>query len=415
VFGADFRGERAMGKVVITGLAVISAAADNLDEFWANMLQARSGIARISRFDPTEYRTQIAAEIKSNISTLLGYSVANLSLNSQFALACAAELVKDAGLADPSLDKRRIGISLGTGLGGMYYTEEALTRLIKSGPTRVNPMTVPFVDPNSIVNQIAIKWGFVGQQHTIATACSSSANAMGIALDMIRSGRVDRVVTGGVEATITPLMVAGFDRLRAMSSNNDNPENSCRPFATDRDGFVLGEGAAMLVLEKESAAKARGAKIYAELAGFGSTGGGFHAVMPIPDGNDSALAMQLALADANLSAADIDLVNPHGTGTKLNDAAEYNAMKLVFGERVSAIHMSPTKQLTGHLLGAAGALEAVHAVKSLQTQTVTPFKKLDDEFGLHINYSAPIPAKLSCAMSNSFAFGNNNVSLVFKK
>ncbi len=404
-----------MEKVVITGLSAISALGDNLDEFWANLLQAKSGISRISRFDPAEYRTQIAAEIKTNISTLLGYSVANLSLNTQFALAAAAELVKDAGLEDPSLNKRRIGISLGTGLGGMYYTEDALTRLLKSGPTRVNPMTVPFIDPNSIVNQIAIKWGFIGQQQTVATACSSSANAIGIALDMIRSGRVDAVLTGGVEATITPLMVAGFDRLRAMSNQNDDPGNSCRPFATDRDGFVLGEGAAMLFLEKESTAKARGAKIYAELAGFGSTGGGYHAVMPIPDGTDSALAMQLALEDAKMNAGDIDLINPHGTGTKLNDVAEYNAMKLIFGERMSSIHMTPTKQLTGHLLGAAGALEAVYAVKSLQTQTVTHFNKLDDEFSLNINFSAPQPAKLTCAMSNSFAFGNNNVSLVFKK
>ncbi len=404
-----------MEKVVITGLSAISALGDNLDEFWENLLQAKSGIARIFRFDPAEYRTQIAAEIKTNMSTLLGYSVANLSLNTQFAMAAAAELVRDAGLENSGIDKRRIGISLGTGLGGMYYTEDALTRLIKSGPSRVNPMTVPFIEPNSIVNQIAIKWGFIGQQHTIATACSSSANAIGIALDMIRSGRVDAVLTGGVEATITPLMVAGFDRLRAMSNNNDDPENSSRPFAHDRDGFVLGEGAAMLLLEKESAAKARGAKIYAELAGFGSTGGGYHMVMPIPDGSDSALAMQLALEDANIGAGEIDLINPHGTGTKLNDVAEFNAMKLIFGDRLSAIHMTPTKQLTGHLLGAAGALEAVYTVKAMQTQTITPFKKLDDEFSLNINFSAPLAAKLSCAMSNSFAFGNNNVSLVFKK
>ena len=407
-----------MEKVVITGLAVISAAADNLNEYWANMLEARSAIARIVRFDPSEYRTQIAAEIQTNISTLLGYSVANLSLNTQFAMACADELVKDAGLEDPSLDKRRIGISLGTGLGGMYYTEDALTRLLKSGPTRVNPMTVPFIEPNSIVNQIAIKWGFIGQQQTVATACSSSASAMGIALDMIRSGRVDRVLTGGVEATITPLMVAGFDRLRAMSNNNDDPENSCRPFAVNRDGFVLGEGAAMLVLEKESAAKARGAKIYAELAGFGATGGGFHAVMPIPDGSDSALAMQLALADANLSAADIDLINPHGTGTKLNDAAEYNAMKLVFGERLPAIHMSPTKQLTGHLLGAAGVVEAIFSLLALRDQVAPPtinYENPDPDCDLDFVPNKARKMRIDVAMSNSFGFGGTNGTLVLRR
>jgi len=403
-----------MEKIVITGLAVISAQGNNVDSFWDSILAAKSGVKHITRFDPSQYRTQIAAELQTDMSTLLGYSVASHSLNTQFALACASQLVQDAKLLDSPLDKSRIGICLGTGLGGLYYAEEALTKLLQQGPARVNPMCVSFVEPNSIVNQIAIKWGFIGQQLTVSTACSSSANAIGIALDMIRSGRADAALTGGVEVTVQPLMVAGFDRLRAMSPNNDDPENACRPFAVDRDGFVLGEGAAMLFLEKESSAKSRGAKIYAELAGFGSTGGGFHAVMPVADGSDSARAMKEALQDAGAAMEDVDLINPHGTGTKLNDAAEYKAIQQVFGSHLDDIYIAPTKQLTGHLLGAAGALEAIHVVKSLQTHLITPFNALNDEFQLNINYGKPVSKKLYCAMSNSFGFGNNNVSLLFR-
>lgn len=404
-----------MEKIVVTGLAVISAQGNNINDFWQNIVAVKSGIKRIARFDPSEYRTQIAAELQTDMSELLGYSVSNHSLNTQFALACADQLVSDAKLTDSDdLDKSRIGICLGTGLGGMYYAEEGLTKLLQQGPSRVNPMCVSYVEPNSIVNQIAIKWGFVGQQQTVSTACSSSANAIGIAMDMIRSGRVDAVLTGGVEATVQPLMVAGFDRLRAMSPNNNDPENACRPFAIDRDGFVLGEGAAMLFLEKESSAKARGAKIYAELAGFGSTGGGFHAVMPVPDGSDSARSMQEALRDAGASIEDIHLINPHGTGTKLNDAAEYKAMQQIFGNHLDNIYIAPTKQLTGHLLGAAGAIEAVHIVKSLAENIVTPFNKFNEEFKLNINFGKPIRKPLRCALSNSFGFGNNNASLVFR-
>lgn len=403
-----------MEKVVVTGLAVISAQGDNLAAFWDSMLAARGGIKRISRFDPKEYRTQIGAEVQTDISTLLGYSVANHVLTTQFAIACADELVRNAGLVDTNLDKKRIGISLGTGLGGIYFAEEQLMKLLEARVGRIHPMTVSHVDPNTITNQIAIKWGFVGQQQTISTACSSSGNAIGIALDMIRSGRADAVLTGGVESTIHPLMVAGFDRLRAMSPNNDDPDHACRPFDINRDGFVLGEGAAMLFLEKESAAKARGAKIHAELSGFGSTGGGYHAVMPVPDGSDSARAMQEALADAGVAAEEVDLINPHGTGTKLNDAAEYKALQQIFGSRLDTIAMSPTKQLTGHLLGAAGAIEAVHVIKSLADGVITPFNPMECEFNLNINYGKPINKKLHCAISNSFGFGNNNASLVFR-
>ncbi|HTR00300.1 MAG TPA: beta-ketoacyl-[acyl-carrier-protein] synthase family protein [Candidatus Acidoferrum sp.] len=403
-------------RIVVSGLAVLTAQGNNVNQFWEAMLSARSGIGAISRFDASQYRTRIAAELKTDLNELLGYSVSKYSINTQFALACAEELVRDAGIADGGgLDKQRIGICLGTGLGGIYYAEEGLTRLLEQGPGRVNPMCVPYVDPNSMINQIASKWGFLGQQFTVASACSSAANAMGVALDMIRSGRADAVLTGGVECTVQPLMLAGFDRLRAMSPGNDDPQNACRPFAKDRDGFVLGEGAALLFIEKESSARARGATVYAELAGFGCTGGGYHAVMPVPDGSDSVRCMQIALADASATAAEIDLINPHGTGTQLNDAAEYKAMLQVFGDRIREIPIAPTKQLTGHLLGAAGAIEAAHVVKSLHEGVLTPFKPINCEFDLNINFGGPIRQAPHCALSSSFGFGNNNASLVFRK
>lgn len=274
-------------------------------------------------------------------------------------------------------------------------------------------MTVPFVDPNGIVNQIALKWGLRGQQFTVSTACSSSAHAIGLALDTIRAGRCDAVLAGGVEATMSPLVFAGFDRLRAMSARNHEPQTACRPFSADRDGFVMGEGAAMLVLERESVARARGATIHAVLCGYGSSGGAHHPVMPRPDGSDQIVAIRAALKDAGISAQDIDLINPHGTGTRLNDDAELLALRAVFDAALESISVTPTKQLTGHLLGASGALESLHLVKCIAEQSVTPIRLVDGSSGLDIQTGAVRKRVLRFALNNSFGFGNNNVSLIF--
>lgn len=403
-----------MERVVVTGLGCVTSIGSNVERFWQGLLERESGIAPISRFDTSKYRTKIAAEIAGiDLSSLVGSNVSNLSRNTQFAMVAANEALIDAGLSESDNRSNRIGVCLGSGLGGIYFSEESIARLAECGPHKLSPMTVPFVDPNSIVSQVAMKWGLTGQQLTVTTACSSSAHAIGIAMDMIRSGRVDAVLTGGVEASVSPLIFAGFDRLRAMSVKNSIPQEACLPFSENRDGFVIAEGGGMLMLEKESNAKRRGARIYAELLGYGATGGAFHAVMPKPDGSDSIQAMKLALEDANLSPEQIDLLNPHGTGTKLNDEVEFGAIRSIFGKHLECLDVTPTKQLTGHMLGAAGAIEAIHVVKSIETSTVTAIRHCDDYFGLRINSRASVTRSIRYAMSNSFGFGNNNVSLIF--
>jgi len=274
---------------------------------------------------------------------------------------------------------------------------------------------VPFVEPNSIVSSVARKWGITGFQHTVSTACSSSAHAIGIAMDMIRSGRCDAVLSGGVEASMSPLIFAGFDRLGAMSVKNQTPETACRPFSKTRDGFVMGEGAVVLLLESEKHALARNAKIYAELRGYGASGGAHHPVIPLPLGSDLSKSMQLSLRDAGLSIDQVDLINPHGTGTALNDEAEVHALKDTFGSYLNNIAIVPTKQLTGHMLGASGAIESLHVVKSISESCVTPVLFYDGSSDLNI-YTKPnsfYEKRIRVAINNSFGFGNNNVSLVF--
>lgn len=405
-----------MNQVVITGLGCVSAAGAGIESIWARLKNGQSMIGPITRFDTQLYRSRIGAEVKfdEELSSLVGFNMASLSRNSRLAVAAAHEALHDSALLSaPSFKASRTGICLGSGLGGLYFSEEALTTLMTIGIRGISPMSVPFVDPNSIVNQIAIRWGLTGRQSTISTACSSSAHAIGAAFDLIRSGRCDAVLTGGVEATISPLIFAGFDRLRAMSAKNETPDIACRPFSDDRDGFVMAEGAAILVLENEASARARNANVYARILGYGATGGAHHPVMPRPGGEDLTRAMQDALADSALAPSDIDLINPHGTGTRLNDDAELTAMQTVFGEHLQNISVTPTKQLTGHMLGAAGALESLHVVKSIHESCITPIRYWESSAALNIQTATPQARKIRFAMNNSFGFGNNNASLVF--
>jgi 3-oxoacyl-[acyl-carrier-protein] synthase II len=401
-------------KVLVTGLGCINAFGLGVERFWSAMQDTRSAIGQIRRFSTAGYRTKIGGEIiDDDLSALLGFGVGNLSRNAKFAVAAAHEALLDSQLLDDKSSTSSVGICLGSGLGGIYFSEEAMASLLKVGPRGISPMAVPFVDPNSIVSQVAMKWGLTGRQFTVSTACSSSAHAMGIAMDMIRSGRCDAILTGGVEATMSPLIFAGFDRLRAMSARNETPETACRPFSGDRDGFVMAEGAAMLLIESESRAMARGAKIYAEVMGYGATGGAYHSVVPRPDGADLVEAMRLAICDAGISLDQVDLINPHGTGTKLNDEAELRALKIVFGTHLDNIAITPTKQLTGHMLGAAGALESLHVVKSISESCVTPIRYWDGGSDLNIAVGTRRHKDIRVAINNSFGFGNNNVSLVF--
>lgn len=399
-------------RVFVTGVGCVIPKALNAEAFWHRMVRAESSLERVTRFDASEYRTQIAGELTADISTLVGFNVRASSRNAQFAVAAALETLRDARiLDDPSLSDT--GICLGSGLGGVYFSEESIKSLLDKGPRGVSPYEVPYVDPNGIVNQVAIRWGMRGAQMTISSACSSSAHAIGHALDMIRAGRCDAVLAGGVEATISPLIFAGFDRIRAMSARNSTPHTACRPFSDDRDGFVMSEGAAMLFLESESHARRRGARILAELKGYGACGGAYHAVAPRPNGEDLVVAMHKALADGGVGPDEVDLINPHGTGTRLNDDAEAIALRTVFGDRLDDLAITPIKQLTGHLLGASAALESVHVVKSIQASFVTPVQHYQSTKALRVLCGQGESRTLRNVINNSFGFGNNNASLVF--
>lgn len=404
-----------MTEVVVTGLGAVTALGWGAERLWQALKEGESLISPITRFDTEKYRTKIGAEINFDACAALGLASAGLSRNAQFAIAAAGDALRNGGLDKDfaANANANVGLCLGSGLGGIYYSEEAISALRECGPRGVSPMTVPFVDPNAIVSQVAIRWGLRGPQYTVSTACSSSAHAVGQAMDLIRHGRCDAVLAGGVEATMSPLVFAGFDRLRAMSARNDEPGTACRPFCADRDGFVMSEGAAMLLLESRERAEARGARILATVLGYGANGGAHHAVMPRPGGDDLEQVMSRALADAGITAGQIDLVNPHGTGTKLNDDAECEALKAVFGGRLADIAVTPTKQLTGHMLGAAGALESLHLVKSIAEACITPIRHVDDSAELTIATGTAHTKAVEYAMNNSFGFGNNNVSLVF--
>ena len=401
-----------MKKVVVTGVGALTSAGRGMEALWNGLKQGASAIGPISRFDAAKYRTRIGGQVMPDAALLSALNIANLSRNAQFSMVAAGEALQDSGVLAAGANPKRLGICLGSGLGGMYFSEEAIGALHECGPRGVSPMTVPFVDPNAIVSQVAIKWGLHGRQFTVSTACSSSAHALGIGMEMIKNGHCDAVLAGGVEATMSPLIFAGFDRLRAMSARNDDPETACRPFSHDRDGFVMGEGAAMLMLENEEHAIARGARIYAELAGYGASGGGFHAVMPRPDGLDLVDSITAALASAGIDVNQVDLINPHGTGTKLNDDAELHALRQVFGARLDAIAITPTKQLTGHFLGAAGAVESLHIAKSIHESCITPIRYHSGE-ALNIATGSAQRREIRYAVNNSFGFGNNNVSLIF--
>jgi 3-oxoacyl-[acyl-carrier-protein] synthase II len=397
----------------VTGYGCLTTQGNGAASWWSGMRDASSAARSIKRFNTEKFRTKIGAEIDAEQLVSTGVNTGGLSRNAQFSVIAAYEALTHSGLLKHAELAAGTGICLGSGLGGIYFSEEAITALRDNGPRGINPMTVPFVDPNGIVNQIALNWGLCGLQFTVSTACSSSAHAIGLALDMIRAGRCDAVLAGGVEATMSPLVFAGFDRLRAMSARNGEPQTACRPFSADRDGFVMGEGAAMLVLERESVARARGATIHAVLCGYGASGGAHHPVMPRPDGSDQIVAMRAALRDAGISAQEIDLINPHGTGTKLNDDAELLAIRAVFGATLDSIAVTPTKQLTGHLLGAAGALESLYLVKCIAEQCVTPILQVDGSSSLNIQTGSVRSKALRFALNNSFGFGNNNVSLIF--
>ena len=407
-----------MKRVVITGLGAVTPVGNNVATMWDNAKKGVCGIAEITAFDTTDFKVKLAAEAKDFDATtvLTKQEVRKLDRFVQFALVAAREAYDDSAL-EGNVDKTRMGVSVSSGIGGLYTIEETANKLVAAGPNRISPHFIPKVLTNLAAGNVAIHLGAKGQCHTVVTACAAGTDAIGTAFHHIQAGRADVMITGGAEASITPLGIAGFSIIRAVSEATDKTRASM-PFDAERNGFVMGEGAGILVLESLEHAQARGAKIYGEVVGYGATCDAFHVTAPAEDGEGAVRAMTMALADAEISADAIDYINAHGTSTPLNDKTETLAVKAAFGEHARELVMSSTKGMTGHMLGAAGAVEAILTVKSLEDGFVLPtlnHQVADEACDLDIVPNVGRSEELRYAMSNSLGFGGHNASVIFKK
>ena len=408
-------------RVVVTGLGQISPVGNNVADAWQNLLAGVSGIGRITRFDAGELSAQIAGEVKDfQIGDYIGAKEARrMDAFIHYGIAAALQAVADAGLDDyAALDKTRVGVNIGSGIGGLPSIEETGIVVHENGPRRINPFFLPGSLINLIAGHVTILKGYQGPSYGIVSACTTGAHCIGDAARMIQYGDADVMVAGGAEGAVCMLGVGGFAAMKALSTRNDDPATASRPWDKDRDGFVMGEGAGVLVLEEYEHAKKRGAKIYAELAGFGMSSDAHHITAPNAEG--PALAVARALKDAGLNPSDIDYVNAHGTSTPLGDANETTALKLAFGEHAKKLVVNSTKSMTGHLLGGAGGVEAVYSVLALYHQksppTINIFEQ-DIEGGCDLDYCANEARDLPirAAISNSFGFGGTNGTLAFKR
>ena len=407
-------------RVVVTGLGSINPLGNNVQDTWDNLVNGVSGIDHITSFDTSELPVTFAGEVKNfDANEYMGKQHARkLDRSGHLSIHATEEALKDAGL---DLEERlgsNVGIVFGTGIGGIAATENAVRTYDEKGPTRVNPLAITQLMPNSSTGQVAIKFGIEGPSLTITTACAASANAVGEAKNMIENGIVDMVVTGGTESGTTPMTIAAFAQIRALSTKNDSPKEACKPFDKDRDGFVMGEGSTVLVMESEESANKRGAEIYAYVTGYGATTDAYHITAPAEGGAGAVKAMEKALFDAELTSDDIDYINAHGTSTLANDKNETAAIKTVFGEKAYDVNISSTKSMTGHLLGGGGAFESLVSLLSLKNNIIPPTINLnnpDEECDLNYTPNIAIEKDISSAMSNSFGFGGHNGVLVFKK
>jgi 3-oxoacyl-[acyl-carrier-protein] synthase II len=408
-----------MERVVVTGLGVVSCIGVDAPSFWRSLVNGVSGIDRISFFDPAPLKVQIAGEARDfRFDPKQGKRMERFS---QFAVAASGQALEQAGLRYGEAggpDPRRAGVSLGTGIGGFPFQNEQHQRFLERGPGKFHPLTLPIIIPNMAAANVAMRFGLTGPNLCVTTACATGNHSFGNALDLIRLGRADVIVAGGSEAAIAPFTVDGFHQIGALSQRNDDPKRASRPFSKGRDGFVLGEGCGVLVLESLGHAERRGAEILAELVGFGMTADAYHLTAPHPQGEGAVQAMRLAMEDAGLGPGDIDYINAHGTSTPLNDQLETLAVKRVFSEGAAGIPISSIKSMIGHSLGAAAALEGVACVLALLNGVIPPTINLDEpdpELDLDYvpNQARELPVRI--VMSNSFAFGGQNAVTVFKK
>ncbi len=405
-------------RVVVTGLGVVSPVGIGVDTAWANIVAGKSGITRITKFDPSNFSSQIAGEVKDfDVSQYLPAKEARrMDTFIQYGLAAAIEAVKDSGIVATEENAERIGVSIGSGIGGLGLIEETNDTYDEGGPRKVSPFFIPGTIINMISGNLSIMFGFKGPNVSIVTACTTGTHSIGDAARMIEYGDADVMVAGGAEAAITELSVAGFASATALSSRNDDPATASRPWDKDRDGFVIGEGAGVMVLEEYEFAKKRGAKIYAELVGYGMSADAYHMTAPNMDG--PRRSMRNALNNAGINPDEVQFVNAHGTSTPLGDANETNAIKAAFGDHAKNIVVNSTKSMTGHLLGGAGGLESVFTVLSIHHQISPPTINIfnqDPECDLDFCANTARDMKIEVALKNNFGFGGTNGSLVFKK
>ena len=414
-------------RVVVTGIGAITPLGLTAEETWENIKKGVSGAAPITHFDASQFKTQFACEVKGfNANNYIDRKEARkMDLYTQYAIAAAKMAIADSGMNMETVDKKEIGVVLGVGIGGIHTFEEEAGNYAVNGPQlgpKYNPFFIPKMIADIAAGHISIEYGFHGPNYTTTSACASSSNAIADAFNLIRLGKANAIVTGGSEAAIWPAGVGGFNAMHALSTRNDDPQAASRPFSASRDGFVMGEGAGILVLEELEHAKARGAKIYAEMVGAGMSADAHHITASHPEGLGAKLVMERALADAEMKPEDIDYINVHGTSTHVGDISEAKAIKEVFGENAYKLNISSTKSMTGHLLGAAGAVEAMFSLLAVQNDIVPPTinhdpadKDEEIDYDLNFTFNEAQKREVRAALSNTFGFGGHNACVIFKK
>ena len=407
-------------RVVITGLGAITPIGNTVEAFWKSLVEAKSGIGPLTSFDASAYSCRIAGEIKAFDPSLYISPKEEKRMERfvQFAVSASKMTIKDSGIDLAKEDVTRVGVLLGSGIGSLHIIEEQHKILLEKGPDKISPFLIPMLIVNMAPGHVSISLGLKGPNSCVATACASGTHAVGDAYQIIQRGDADVMVAGGTESCITPMGIGGFCAMKALSIRNDAPQKASRPFERDRDGFVMGEGAGVLVLEEYERAKKRGARIYCEIVGYGMTGDAYHITAPPQDGMGAALAMRQALSRAKISPSEVHYINAHGTSTPLNDRMETMAIKQVFGADAKKVPISSTKSMTGHLLGAAGGAEAVVCAKTIQEGVIHPtinYENPDPDCDLDYVPNTARKVKVDVALSNSFGFGGHNATLIFKR
>ncbi len=407
-------------RVVITGLGLVTPLGIGVQETWNALIEGRSGVGKITHFDASTYPVQIAAEVKNFDPSqyIEQKEIKKMDRFIHFAIAAAEMAMKDSGLKITEENAERVGVIIGSGMGGLPMIEHYHRTLLEKGHRRISPFFIPMIIINLAAGQVSIRYGAKGPNSSPCTACATGSHSIGDAFKIIQCGDADAMIAGGTEAVITPMGIAGFTAMKALSTRNDDPERASRPFDIDRDGFVMGEGAGIVILEELNHALKRGAKIYAEVIGYGMSGDAYHITSPAPQGEGAARCMEAALKNAGIRPEDIQYINAHGTSTKYGDELETMAIKKVFGEHAYKLAVSSTKSMTGHLLGAAGGVEAVITVLTIKNNIIPPtinLEKPDPACDLDYVPNKARKAEVNCAISNSFGFGGTNACLIFKR